>query len=108
MRDHLSIFINVEEDMEVEEEAPVDKDMEKLKEILKKSVDELELSVRSANCLKVAGISSIIELVSKSEGDMLKYRNFGKKSLKEIADILGTMGLSFGMKVDAESKDSAE
>ncbi|MEI7904069.1 MAG: DNA-directed RNA polymerase subunit alpha [Candidatus Firestonebacteria bacterium] len=107
LRDHLSIFINVEEDMEVEEEAPVDKDMEKLKEILKKSVDELELSVRSANCLKVAGIQTIIELVSKSEGDMLKYRNFGKKSLKEIADILGTMGLSFGMKVDAENSGGA-
>ena len=102
MRDHLPIFINIEEDMEVEEETPVDKDKEKLKEILKKSVDELELSVRSANCLKVAGIKSIGELVSKSESDMLKYRNFGKKSLKEIADILGTMGLSFGMNLSPE------
>jgi DNA-directed RNA polymerase subunit alpha len=100
MRDHLTIFINVEEDMEVEEEAPVDQDREKMKDVLKKSVEELELSVRSANCLKVAGIKSISELVQKTEADMLKYRNFGKKSLKEISDILGTMGLSFGMKLE--------
>jgi len=64
-----------------------------------KSVEELELSVRSANCLRSAGIKTIGELVQKSESAMLKYRNFGRKSLKEISDILGEMGLQFGMDV---------
>ena len=72
-----------------------------MEEILKKTVDELELSVRSANCLKVAGIKFIGELVTKSEPEMLKYRNFGKKSLKEISEILKGMGLSFNMDLDS-------
>jgi DNA-directed RNA polymerase subunit alpha len=67
--------------------------------LLEKSVEELELSVRSANCLRAAGIRSIGELVTKTESAMLKYRNFGRKSLKEISDILGEMGLHFGMDV---------
>jgi len=71
-----------------------------LKNILSKSVEELELSVRAANCLKNAGIKSIGELVQKSEPEMLKYRNFGKKSLEEIKELLIEMGLSFGMDLD--------
>jgi DNA-directed RNA polymerase subunit alpha len=71
-----------------------------LKNILSKSVEELELSVRAANCLKNAGIQSIGELVQKSEPEMLKYRNFGKKSLEEIKELLIEMGLSFGMDLD--------
>lgn len=102
LKDHLTAFISVEEEMEVEEEPQVDKPREKMKELMKKSVEELELSVRSANCLKVAGIKYISDLVQKTEGDMLKYRNFGKKSLKEISDILKSMGFSFGMELDNE------
>jgi DNA-directed RNA polymerase subunit alpha len=67
--------------------------------MLEKPVDELELSVRSSNCLRAAEIKTIGDLVQKSEPEMLKYRNFGRKSLKEIQDILGEMGLGFGMDV---------
>ena len=73
---------------------------EPLNENLFRSVDELELSVRSANCLQNASITLIGELVQKSEQDMLKTKNFGRKSLKEIKEILGTMGLNLGMKLD--------
>jgi DNA-directed RNA polymerase subunit alpha len=101
MRDHLSIFINIEE--EDEEETPVElseQDRDQWWEKLNKSVDEMELSVRSYNCLKNANIRTIGELVQKSEGEMLKTKNFGRKSLNEIKEILGTMGLSLGMKLD--------
>ena len=70
-----------------------------MRRLLDKSVEELELSVRSSNCLRAAEIKSIGDLVQKSEPEMLKYRNFGRKSLKEIQDILSEMGLSFGMDV---------
>jgi DNA-directed RNA polymerase subunit alpha len=102
MRDHLTIFVNIEED-EVSSEAPVeisDADREAFYEKLGKSVDELELSVRSYNCLKNANIRTIGELVQKTEAEMLKTKNFGRKSLNEIKEILGGMGLSLGMKVD--------
>jgi len=71
-----------------------------LDENLSKNVEELELSVRSANCLKNAGIRTIYELVQKTEAEMLKTKNFGKKSLNEIKELLETMGLHFGMKLD--------
>ena len=71
---------------------------------LKRSVEELELSVRSYNCLKNADIKTIGELVQKSEAEMLKTKNFGRKSLNEIKEILAEMGLSFGMKLDAEGR----
>jgi len=70
-----------------------------MREKLERSVEELELSVRSSNCLKQADIKTIGDLVQKSEPEMLKYRNFGRKSLKEIQDILGEMGLGFGMNI---------
>jgi DNA-directed RNA polymerase subunit alpha len=101
MRDHLSIFINIEE--EEEEEAPVElseQDRDQWWEKLNKSVDEMELSVRSYNCLKNANIRTIGELVQKSESEMLKTKNFGRKSLNEIKEILASMGLSLGMKLD--------
>ncbi len=82
---------------EVEEE--VDEEFLRVKTLLERSVEELELSVRSSNCLKAANIKTIGDLVQKSEGEMLKYRNFGRKSLKEIADILASMNLQFGMDV---------
>jgi DNA-directed RNA polymerase subunit alpha len=99
LKEQLSIWINFEE---TEESAylPTGGDEQPLNENLFRSVDELELSVRSANCLQNANITLIGELVQKTEQDMLKTKNFGRKSLKEIKEILGTMGLSLGMKFD--------
>jgi DNA-directed RNA polymerase subunit alpha len=101
LKDHLLLFINFEEAALVEERAEVDDDHEELRELLTRSVDELELSVRSSNCLNTANIKTIGDLVRRTEGEMLKYRNFGRKSLKEISDILRGMNLRFGMDVDA-------
>jgi DNA-directed RNA polymerase subunit alpha len=99
LRDHFSLFITFEEPIEEEVEEEVDAEASRIRKLLDKSVDELELSVRSSNCLRAAEIKTIIDLVQKSEPEMLKYRNFGRKSLKEIQDILGEMGLHFGMDV---------
>jgi DNA-directed RNA polymerase subunit alpha len=103
VKDHMFIFINFEEGPEEIEEA-IDHDAERLVENLKRSVEELELSVRSYNCLKNADIKTIGELVQKSEGEMLKTKNFGRKSLNEIKEMLSDMGLSFGMKLDADGR----
>ncbi len=104
MKDHLQIFINIEEDEEEESESAVvevsDEEKGALYEKLGKSVDEMELSVRSYNCLKNANIRTIGELVQKTESEMLKTKNFGRKSLNEIKEILAGMGLSLGMKLD--------
>ncbi len=99
LRDHLTIFVNAEVETALEGEG-VGELPENLAEYLNKSVDELELSVRSANCLKNAGIRTIRELVQKSEKDMLETKNFGRKSLNEIRDILRPMGLSLGMELE--------
>lgn len=99
LKDHLSIFINFEEEPEGEGTA-VDEEKERLLEHLNRSVDELELSVRSANCLKNSSIRYIYELVQKTEAEMLKTKNFGRKSLNEIKEILAGMGLALGMKLD--------
>jgi DNA-directed RNA polymerase subunit alpha len=102
MKDHLAIFINIEEDDE-ESEAAVElseAERELWWDKLGKSVDEMELSVRSYNCLKNANIRTIGELVQKTEAEMLKTKNFGRKSLNEIKEILSGMGLSLGMKLD--------
>ncbi|MGD0100844.1 MAG: DNA-directed RNA polymerase subunit alpha [Acidobacteriota bacterium] len=103
VKDHMFIFINFEEQPE-EEEEEVDREAERMGENLKRSVEELELSVRSYNCLKNADIKTIGELVQKTEAEMLKTKNFGRKSLNEIKEILSEMGLSFGMKLDPEGK----
>jgi len=99
VKDHMNIFINFEEEIETasasEERRPEIKN-----ENLNRSVEELELSVRSYNCLKNANIQSIGELVQKTEAEMLKTKNFGRKSLNEIKEILTSMGLSLGMKID--------
>ncbi len=99
LKQQLDVFINFEE---VEEEVLPEKEDEKgnVNEILTRSVEDLELSVRSANCLKNAGINTIGELVQKTEAEMLKTKNFGRKSLSEIKDILNEYGLVFGMKLD--------
>jgi DNA-directed RNA polymerase subunit alpha len=99
VKDHMNIFINFEEVPEAEE-VQQEKTVEGRNENLDRSVEELELSVRSYNCLKNATITTIRELVQKTEQDMLKTKNFGRKSLNEIKEILGVMGLSLGMKFD--------
>ena len=99
LKEQLSIFINFEETEETQY-TPSGAEEEPLNENLFRSVDELELSVRSANCLQNANIQLIGELVQRTEQDMLKTKNFGRKSLKEIKEILANMGLSLGMKID--------
>src|SRR5512133_3250373 len=99
LKEQLSIWINFEETEETAYAAPGGQD-EPLNDNLFRSVDELELSVRSANCLQNANITLIGELVQRTEQDMLKTKNFGRKSLKEIKEILANMGLSLGMKID--------
>jgi DNA-directed RNA polymerase subunit alpha len=109
IRDHLNIFINLEEGAEPQAEGPGDQPRAGVgNENLDKSVEELELSVRSYNCLKNANIRTIRELVQKTEGEMLKTKNFGRKSLNEIKEILHTMGLSLGMRVDQPAAASQE
>jgi DNA-directed RNA polymerase subunit alpha len=102
IKDHMLLFIKFDEAQmkEVETEV-VDEEVEKLRDLLGRSVEELELSVRSGNCLRRANIKTLGDLVSRSESEMLKYRNFGKQSLKEIAEILAGMGLYLGMDVDS-------
>ncbi|HET9449449.1 MAG TPA: DNA-directed RNA polymerase subunit alpha [Aggregicoccus sp.] len=99
IKEQLTVFINFDE---TEEPMPVEapKEEAKLNENLFRSVDELELSVRSANCLQQANIKTIGDLVQRSEAEMLKTKNFGRKSLKEIKEILAEMGLSLGMKLE--------
>lgn len=101
VKDHMQIFINFDEEPEPVQE-PVDEKKLKILANLAKSVEELELSVRSYNCLKNANIQTIAELVQKNDGEMLRTRNFGRKSLNEIKEILEEMGLSLGMKLDEE------
>jgi DNA-directed RNA polymerase subunit alpha len=100
LKDQLTIFINFEETEEPRVAEQVTEEQAKLNENLWRTVDELELSVRSANCLQNANIRYIGELVQKTEAEMLKTKNFGRKSLKEIKEILAEMGLSLGMKLD--------
>ena len=107
LKDHMSIFINFEEHEEVEEELE-DQEVDVVNENLAKSVDELELSVRSYNCLKNANIKTIGELVQKSESEMLKTKNFGRKSLNEIKEILTTMGLGLGWILDGDGRPMQE
>jgi DNA-directed RNA polymerase subunit alpha len=106
IKDHLTIFINFEETHEAQEKE-IDKEREKLNENLNRSVEELELSVRSYNCLKNAEIRTIRDLVQRTEAEMLKTKNFGRKSLNEIKEILAEMGLSLGMKVDEPAQQLA-
>jgi len=100
LKDHMSIFINFEEELEVGHDALDGPALHN--ENLNRSVEELELSVRSYNCLKNANIATIGELIQKTEAEMLKTKNFGRKSLNEIKEILAQMGLSLGMKIDEQ------
>jgi DNA-directed RNA polymerase subunit alpha len=100
VRDHLSIFVGVSETADADGDQPADATASASNENLDKSVEELELSVRSYNCLKNANIKTLRELVTKTEAEMLKTKNFGRKSLNEIKEILTSMGLSLGMRLD--------
>ena len=108
IRDHLNIFINLEDVAELQAEPAATRRGATSNENLDKSVEELELSVRSYNCLKNANIRTIRELVQKTEGEMLKTKNFGRKSLNEIKEILTSMGLSLGMRLDQPAVQSQE
>jgi len=101
LKDHLQLFINMDEEVMVEEEPEEDEEVVKMRQLLKTRVDELELSVRSSNCLRAANIQILGDLVTKNEQEMLKYRNFGRKSLNEIGSLLEEMGLGFGMDISA-------
>lgn len=99
IKNHLHLFIQVDEEVIVEEVPEEDEATQRVRNLLNTRVDELELSVRSSNCLRAANIQTIQELVTKSESEMLKFRNFGRKSLNEISSILEEMGLHFGMDI---------
>src|SRR5271170_875919 len=103
LKDHMAIFINFEELPETAEE-PAERGVGQMNEELNRSVEELELSVRSYNCLKNANIQTIGDLVQKTEAEMLRTKNFGRKSLNEIKEILSGLGLTFGMKFDAQGR----
>ncbi len=109
LRDHIQLFINF--DIEQEEEQAVsqkDTEFDRVRKILLTSVDDLELSVRSHNCLKAANIKNLAELVRRDESEMLRFRNFGRKSLAELMEIVENMGLEFGMDVDKYLKEETE
>jgi len=100
LKDHLQLFIKKDEVMEMVLEDVIDEEILKTRNLLKTKVDDLELSVRSSNCLRAANIQTLEDLAKKTESDMLKYRNFGRKSLTELTNILVKLGLSFGMDVE--------
>ncbi len=99
VKDHLQLFIHMDEHVMVEEESSEDEETVKIRNLLKTRVDELELSVRSSNCLRAANIQTLSDLVTKTEAEMLKYRNFGRKSLNEIGSMLEQLDLAFGMDI---------
>jgi DNA-directed RNA polymerase subunit alpha len=100
LRDHIQLFINFDLKAEKEEEEDIDDEVLRIRKLLRKPVEDLELSVRSANCLKEAKIRTIADLVRRDENEMLKFKNFGRKSLTELAQILQTKNLEFGMDVE--------
>lgn len=109
LRDHVQLFINFEAEPETEKvESEEEAKLAQIRKTLKMSVDELELSVRSHNCLRSADIKTIADLVRKDESELLKFRNFGRKSLAELSAIVEELGLNFGMDVDKYLKDGNE
>lgn len=109
LKDHIQLFINFDNEPEEEKvENEKDAETERLRKILTTNVDDLELSVRSHNCLKAANIKTLGDLVRKDENEMLKFRNFGRKSLAELIEIVDNYGLEFGMDVDKYVKDKPE
>ena len=108
LRDHVNFFIQMEEEPEpAVEEQEVDEEVQRIRELLAQPVDELDLSVRSHNCLKAASIKTIGDLVRREEKEMLKFRNFGRKSLQELVEVLEERGLHFGMDVEEYLEEKA-
>ncbi len=109
MQEHIQLFLNLNPQQVEKKEEPVktekDEEHEMIRKILIMPVDELDLSVRSQNCLRSANIKTISDLVSKNEGEMLHYRNFGRKSLAELGELIENFGLTFGMDVDKYLKE---
>jgi DNA-directed RNA polymerase subunit alpha len=106
LRDHIQLFINFDLEPEApKEESEQDAEFARIRKVLTTSVDELELSVRSHNCLRAANIKTIADLVRRDEGELLKFRNFGRKSLAELSEIVEAEKLSFGMDVTKYLKD---
>jgi DNA-directed RNA polymerase subunit alpha len=109
LRDHVQLFINFGKEPETEKpQSEQDAEIARIRKNLMMSVDELELSVRSHNCLRSANIKTLADLVRRSESELLKFRNFGRKSLAELSAIVDELGLSFGMDVDKYLKDGNE
>lgn len=108
LKDHVQLFINFDIEPEEEEQVEVDEEVLQVRKLLKMPVDELELSVRSYNCLMAANIKTIGDLVKRDEPEMLKFRNFGRKSLQELTKILEEKGIQFGMDVDKYMKGDTE
>jgi DNA-directed RNA polymerase subunit alpha len=108
LKDHMQLFIHFDEEQLEESREEFNEEKQRMRELLQRSVDELELSVRSNNCLKMANIKTIGDLVRKTEPEMLKYKNFGRKSLREITEILEGMNLHFGMDVTPFMAESEE
>lgn len=107
LKDHLGIFIHLEESLQEAEEEPEHDELSGLDTVLSKKIDELDLSVRSANALKNANILTLRDLVRKDEKEMLETKNFGKKSLEEVQEVLGQLGLQLDMDVPAKAPGSA-
>lgn len=108
LRNHLQLFISIDDQFIADPDDEVDEKFEEIRKLLQMNVEELELSVRSSNCLRAADIKTLADLVQKSETEMLKYRNFGRKSLTELSQILQEMDLSFGMDVGEYIEAEAE
>lgn len=104
--DHLRSFISFEDELEPVEEEMTDEKTEKMRKLLNMKIDELELSVRSSNCLRAAKINTVADLVKFQESEMLRFKNFGRKSLNELNQVLGNFGFSFGMNVQDILKDN--
>jgi DNA-directed RNA polymerase subunit alpha len=106
LRDHVALFLKIDEPSQpTVEEKEVDAEVQRIRELLMQTVDELDLSVRAHNCLKAANIKNIGDLVRRDEPEMLKFRNFGRKSLQELMQVLEERGLHFGMDVDKYLQD---
>jgi len=108
LKDHLQLFITKDEVMEMVPEEVVDEEVLRIRNLLRTKVEDLELSVRSSNCLRAANIQTLEDLVKKTESEMLKYRNFGRKSLTELTNILAKLDLSFGMDIEKYREPAKE
>ncbi len=108
LRDHFQLFVTVDEEFIEDSHSEIDEETMRIRQLLSMRVDELELSVRSSNCLRAANIVMLEDLVRRTESEMLKYRNFGRKSLTELNGILSELGLHFGMDVEKYKEPARE